>query len=1178
MATTDKPDAGTIDSATGKPAPADPRDQTIASAADAARTDQTIASRRGGAVPEPLAPDLAIGSSAPPRVMPSTPPPVVVTVDSLPPQPKTANIVRGAVTVATGAGVVAVDEGPDAAQTIGTPPGTSLVRAIDTTRSESRHDITRFLAEGGIGKVFVARDGQLNREVVLKTLKPEAVLTADARRRFLKEAQVNAQLEHPNIVPIYQAGRDPDDGHPFYTMKFIRGRDLADCIQAYHFDRRAGIDSAIAFRRLLSLFVSTCYAISYAHNRRIAHRDLKPANIAVGEFGELMVLDWGLAKLLDCPDDADVSEERREIALSDDADTDRTVKGRIMGTPAYMAPEQAAGRTEVVGAAADIYALGGILFEILTGEPPHKLLQRYEPDKLERLSRQPRMSSIVTQITRHHQSSLRPPSLASIAGQVRENTMDMLARIISGAIPMPRDIDPMVPRPLEAIAAKAMQLVPSDRYRDASEIAEDVSRWLADEPIAVYHDTRQERLGRWMRKNRTKVQAGVASLAAVVVVALVAGLAINQARKAEKQQKENVGDLLRQSRDQIGGLMNDTVRITDDFPNFSTQAQKLLGGRVREYEKLRERIQNQMLAQGDSPLLRAELGRLNLQLGFVHHQLGDFAAAEQAQLAGERLWTRLHADYPDVYNYAVNLAKTLNNLGDRYIETAQPSAKVLDHYDRAIAILRRPGPPGDPYLDDGREALGQVLLARARLMTHLRRFDEVEKSLDDAAEVFRKLVSDRPQELRYLLHVAKTANRQMVLWTDRGQADRAASFADETLAPIEARILQHSAIDSMRSDALGVLASSAIDRGNALRPLGFDAEALAAYDLGVTHLESLVEESGNSPGHLINLAAGNLDLALLLHDLGDTPAAREGLAEAIRRAGEAYSYWPSADYLQLQVRSVSGRGRVLSELNQDTDAIEHFQEAIRACEQDLLPQYLSDDPRRKAVIRQRAISRGGLARVFRNNGQFDEAAREIDLALQDWESQMPAGEAATLNDLAGLAGLLINRGDLLHAQSKPEAADAYGLARAQLEEAVRRFADVPDASARLAALLTHCADPSLRDIELAARLAQSAVNRAPRNARYRSTLALALYRAGKWDQAVAAAESAAQLRLPIRDAADHFVLAMARARRNHDGDRELAAKSLDEAKSLFDQLRPGNTEYARLHDEAQRLIHEAQRE
>jgi serine/threonine protein kinase len=1170
MATTDKPDTGTIDSATAKPAAAESGERTIDSAAP--RTDQTIASRRSGAAPELPASDAATTAYGkpplePPRVQPSEPPPVAVTGEFAP-SDKTTDGVRGAVTIAASRGPVGgpVVEAPHS------PEPSALVRAIETTRSESRHDITRFLAEGGIGKVFVARDGQLNREVVLKTLKPEMVLTPDARRRFLKEAQVNAQLEHPNIVPIYQAGRDPTDGHPFYTMKFIRGRDLADCIQGYHADRRAGIDSPIAFRRLLSLFVSTCYAISYAHNRRIAHRDLKPANIAVGEFGELMVLDWGLAKLLDYPDDAVAVEESREIALSDDADTGRTVKGRIMGTPAYMAPEQAAGRTEAVGAAADIYSLGGILFEILTGEPPHKLLQRYEPEKLQRLSRQPRMSSIVTQITRHQQSALRSPTLASIGGQARENTMDMLARIVAGAIPMPRDIDPTAPKPLDAIAAKALQLIPSDRYRDASEIAEDVSRWMADEPIAVYADTWPEWFGRWMRKNRAKVQAGVASLAAVLVIAVVAGVAINQSRNAEKQQKENVGDLLRRSREQIGGLMNDAVRMTDDFPNFRKQTEGLLGGRVREYEKLRDEIQNELLAQGDSPLLRAELGRLHLQLGVIHYQLGDFPAAERSQLAGEQIWARLHADHPGAYNYAVNLAKTLNNLGDLHFETSQPTAKVLDHYDRAVEILRRAGPPGDPYLDEGQETLGQVLLNRARLMSSLRRFDEVEGSLNDAAQVFRNLAADRPQELRFLLHLARATNRQMVLWTDRGQASRAASLATETLSPIETRIQDHAAFDSMRAEVLGVLASNAIDRGNALKPLGFDAEALAAYSLGVSHLEALVEESVNSPGHLINLAAGNLDVALLRHDLGETLAARDNLAAAIQFAGAAHGYWPSLDYLQLQTASVSARGGVMRELNLDKDAIEHYQAAIQMCEQDLLAHLPADDPRRNAVVRQRAISRGGLSRVFRKNGQFDEATHELDLALADWDSQMPTGDAATLNDLLGLGGLLVNRGDLLHAQGKPEATDAYERARAQLDEAVRRFPDVPDSSARLAAFLANCADTSRRDGDLAARLAQSAVDRAPRNARYRSTLALALYRAGQWDRAISAAETAAELRLPIKDAADHFVLAMARARRHHDGDRESAAKAFDEAKSLFDQLRPGNTEYAQLHDEAQRVV------
>ena len=163
----------------------------------------------------------------------------------------------------------------------------------------------------------------------------------------------------------------------------IRDR-FRELVQDYHQNRREGSVDALELRRLLALFISTCQAVSYAHNRGVVHRDLKPENVAVGEFGELMVLDWGLAKVLGKPEPG---TSRAAVTIADEIDLGQTIQGRIMGTPGYMAPEQASGATSAVEPRTDIYALGAILFEILTGEAPHALLHSYGPNQLQRWSR-----------------------------------------------------------------------------------------------------------------------------------------------------------------------------------------------------------------------------------------------------------------------------------------------------------------------------------------------------------------------------------------------------------------------------------------------------------------------------------------------------------------------------------------------------------------------------------------------------------------------------------------------------------------------------------------------------------------------------------------------------------------------------------------------------------------------
>ncbi|MEE3371446.1 MAG: protein kinase, partial [Planctomycetota bacterium] len=385
----------------------------------------------------------------------------------------------------------------------------------------TQHTVTRFLAEGGLGKVYVAQDDELQRAVVMKTLKEAEGENSEARYRFVQEAQVNSQLEHPNIVPIYQAGRGAD-GQPYYTMKYVRGQEYRELIQSYHQHRREGNVDALELRRLLTLFISTCQAVSYAHNRGVVHRDLKPENVAVGEFGELMVLDWGLAKVLGEPD---TETSHAAVTVADGIDLGQTMQGRIMGTPGYMAPEQASGESDAIEPRTDVYSLGAMLFEILTGEAPHALLHSYDSHQIQRWQRR----------ESHAGTAAGQESVSSLASQHssghHENTMKLLARVIAGTVPAPSDIEPTVPRALEAICQRAMRLKIEDRYTTASDLAADVERWLADEPVSVYAGSWNERLGRWMRKHRTKVQAIGASFAVIALVAVVSSVLINNQKQ-----------------------------------------------------------------------------------------------------------------------------------------------------------------------------------------------------------------------------------------------------------------------------------------------------------------------------------------------------------------------------------------------------------------------------------------------------------------------------------------------------------------------------------------------------------------------------------------------------------------------------------------------------------------------
>jgi tRNA A-37 threonylcarbamoyl transferase component Bud32 len=193
----------------------------------------------------------------------------------------------------------------DIQQSLASLPGTQDPAIHPTVSyvplSGERYQLTRLHATGGIGRVWLARDSDLGRDVALKELRPERADDAKLWKRFLQEARITGQLEHPGTVPVYELGKRPD-GQPFYTMQFVKGRTLSETSRAYHQKRAAGHAEPLDLPALLNAFVIVCNTVAYAHSRGVIHRDLKGQNVIVGEFGEVVVLDWGLAKLMRRPE------------------------------------------------------------------------------------------------------------------------------------------------------------------------------------------------------------------------------------------------------------------------------------------------------------------------------------------------------------------------------------------------------------------------------------------------------------------------------------------------------------------------------------------------------------------------------------------------------------------------------------------------------------------------------------------------------------------------------------------------------------------------------------------------------------------------------------------------------------------------------------------------------------
>ncbi len=246
--------------------------------------------------------------------------------------------------------------------------GPSAPSAWSYSPQQQRFTVLRVHQHGGLGRVMIARDGELNREIALKEILPALADSEDSRRRFIREAEITGALEHPGVVPVYSLGEFPD-GRPYYAMRFIHGVDMRTAIEDFFLKPSTRANRRFEFRQLLGRFVAVCQAIHYAHSRGVLHRDIKPANIMLGDFGETLVVDWGLARMMDDLTTS-VDLDAAPIKTSERANTTRTQMGRIVGTLPYISPEQAQGRSDLIGPASDIYGLGATLYHLLTGDAP----------------------------------------------------------------------------------------------------------------------------------------------------------------------------------------------------------------------------------------------------------------------------------------------------------------------------------------------------------------------------------------------------------------------------------------------------------------------------------------------------------------------------------------------------------------------------------------------------------------------------------------------------------------------------------------------------------------------------------------------------------------------------------------------------------------------------------------
>lgn len=423
------------------------------------------------------------------------------------------------------------------------------------------------LGQGGLGEVYAFYDQRLRRAVALKVARPHVIESQSRLDRFLRERKLSARLQHPAIPPVYMCG-ELSDGRPYYTMRLIEGKNLTQRIREFHLSGSNQTPANDQFGQLLDSFQQICDALEYAHHQNIVHRDLKPANVMVEEDGTTFLVDWGLAREIrvDSPEDPSIPAKVEVLA-----DTDQfamTQDGQQLGSPEFMSPEQASGSPNLHSPLTDVYGLGAILFQIISGMPPHA--KKSEKEQLQL----------------------------------------MLSRISTSAPPDATAYYKQASPEIASICQKAMALNPSDRYQSPSDLKKDLLRWRRRDMVAAHKGNYSllQRLELTAGKHRRAISLTIIMLAVLFFGATWATFQVSNAaertEEALQKQRQTNEQLLSSLEKFADAVMEDDVLAT---PQLSALRNRLLSDLTEQYQLFI--IQNDNSQQ---ETLRAARGTLRL--------------------------------------------------------------------------------------------------------------------------------------------------------------------------------------------------------------------------------------------------------------------------------------------------------------------------------------------------------------------------------------------------------------------------------------------------------------------------------------------------------------------------------------------------------------------------------------
>lgn len=763
-----------------------------------------------------------------------------------------------------------------------------------------RYDLSEVFAQGGLGQIWRAHDRLLARDVAIKQILPRATSVQSVQQRFLREAKITGQLEHPSIVPVYDIGRLPNADEPFYAMRFVDGETLGQRIKQYHLEQPGSESASLQLRQLLTTMVSICNAVGFAHNRKVLHRDLKPDNVILGNFGEVSVLDWGLARLLDSPDEALESWQ----PIEDDR-TELTMAGAIVGTPAYMAPEQARGHGKLTEST-DIYALGAILYHVLTGAPPF----------------------------------------------IDKDIKQLLRQIIDEPAVSPREKNPNVAPALNSICLKALEKEPGNRYASATELADDLNRYLADEKVSAHNEGFVELARRWIRRHRTLVSSAAAAMVVAIVVLAIAAVLLNAARQRETIAKQKIASQksaievarndLQDSNEQLRivnadletanqraeqSLKDARDAIDNWYTIVATNKELATTPRSSEFrkqllQKASEYYQKFLRELPDDESLQTSAAESHIRLATIKLELEPGLAAVPHFDSAENIYNSLLTEQPDDHDLNFALAGVLNDKSAAYYQVNQvkPALELLDKAEQIYRQLSKASPTDNQL----KSKTAWLTANRAEIYLKLNRLTECITAFSKSIDVHQALVKAKYEVEKSTQAMGQGYYRRGAAHIKIRKFDDAQKDLEQSLQIRRKLLTLDSANPKYRAD----LANSLTDFGLLAMATGKNTVAESTFREMVKIAESLTDDFPSVPKYQNDLALAFANLAKSLDRARQLDKAKTSFEDAQRVAAKLSKQFPDVpQYVSLNSELAINYAIMLANRGENAKAIEQFQHA-----------------------------------------------------------------------------------------------------------------------------------------------------------------------------------------------------------------------------------------------------------